>query len=274
VVTSVREATWTCPSCGGEATGNHCAQCGEAWRQGGVAPPSVALRLRASLRALASPPGRLTRDWIEGRRVGYLAPLPLFLYTNVAFFLVQWASGLSILSWPLRIHLANNILDVADSLANWIAGAGPLRNPQFIAVFDALEVVHAKALVIVMLPLFALPLCALPLPGRRRYASAFVFSAHFYTYALIAMCALFPLASLVLRGAAAAGFHPGSDAIDVSITSVQVLLMGGYLLVALRTLTTLSRPSQLVATALLILSLWVVLRVYHLIVFAATLMSI
>lgn len=50
--------------------------------------------------------------------------------------------------------------------------------------------------------------------------------------------------------------------------------MGGYLLVALRTLTTLSRPSRLVATALLILSLWFVLRVYHLIVFAATLMSI
>jgi len=55
-------------------------------------------RIRASLRALASPPGQLTADWIRGRRVGYLAPLSLFLWVNVAFFLVQSASGLGILA--------------------------------------------------------------------------------------------------------------------------------------------------------------------------------
>ena len=35
---------------------------------------------------MVSPPGRLTADWIRGRRVGYLAPLSLFLWINVAFF--------------------------------------------------------------------------------------------------------------------------------------------------------------------------------------------
>jgi hypothetical protein len=62
----------------------------------------------ASLRTLVSPPGQLTADWIRGRRVGYLSPLSLFLWVNVAFFLVQSASGLGILTWPLRIHLSDD----------------------------------------------------------------------------------------------------------------------------------------------------------------------
>jgi hypothetical protein len=39
--------------------------------------------------------------------VGYFAPLSLFLWVNVAFFLVQSASGLGILSWPVRVHLSD-----------------------------------------------------------------------------------------------------------------------------------------------------------------------
>src|SRR5579864_5346694 len=111
------ELSWTCPSCGSEATTSYCGACGE--ENVTVAPiggdnaarglrRSFVGRMRASLRSLASPPGRLTADWIHGMRVGYLAPLSLFLWTNVAFFFVQSASGLGILSWPLRSHLSDD----------------------------------------------------------------------------------------------------------------------------------------------------------------------
>ena len=80
---------WTCPSCGSRAAFRYCGRCGE--RRIDVLPPRAASasvaglersflgRARASLRALVSPPGRLSADWIRGRRVGYLAPLSLFL---------------------------------------------------------------------------------------------------------------------------------------------------------------------------------------------------
>src|ERR1700681_4015803 len=112
------ESSWVCPSCGSTATTRYCGSCGEG---GMVALASIADgktdagprhsfvgRMGASLRALASPPGQLTADWIRGRRVGYLPPLSLFLWVNVAFFLVQSASGLGILTWPLRIHLSDD----------------------------------------------------------------------------------------------------------------------------------------------------------------------
>ena len=117
------DSSWTCPSCGSTATTRYCGNCGErniarlvpiAGTAAATEPSrSYLARLRASLRALASPPGQLTSNWIRGRRVGYLAPLALFLWINVAFFVIQSVSGLGILTWPLRVHLS-------DGWINWL----------------------------------------------------------------------------------------------------------------------------------------------------------
>ena len=264
-----------CANCGRPRSGAYCAHCGEA------APDTAArgaartfTRIRSSLNALASPPGRLTRDWIAGRRVRYLAPLPLFLYTNIAFFLIQWASGVSVLSWPLRAHMASDILGIPASLSRLYPGPQVMQQPQTIAVFNALEVVHAKALVIVMLPMFAVAMLAAPLCGTRRMRNALTFSAHFYTYALITLCALFPLVSLALRALAFAGVDPTPHAIDVVVSALQALLLAGYLLPALGTLTPWSLPLRLAYTLLLLGAVFLVLGIYHVIVFAATLASL
>src|SRR5215831_10443737 len=150
---------WTCPSCGSSATTPYCGRCGERRLNAGDASirSGIALesarsfpgRTVASLRALLSPPGRLTRDWIGGRRVGYLTPLSLFLWINVAFFLVQSFTRLGILTWPLRVHLAD---DWIGRFTTWLLAH---RKPGVSAAtegyaesFNALEAVHAKSLVI------------------------------------------------------------------------------------------------------------------------------
>ncbi len=170
-------AAWSCPSCGTASEGPYCARCGE--RRLGLdgralasppRSPSWLRRLRASLQALASPSGRLTRDWNAGKRVGYLSPLSLLLWTNVAFFFVQSASGVSILSWPLAVHLDNDILGLAQPLLHWKRGHAAAQDPVFATAFQVLEVVHAKSLVILMVPLLAL---APFLTARRRTFAAY-----------------------------------------------------------------------------------------------------
>lgn len=244
--------------------------------------PQVAVewwaRLRASLQALASPPGRLTRDWLDGKRVGYLPPVALFLYVNIAFFLIQSASGVSILSWPLDVHLRNDILGLAQPLFRATAGAGAASNAKYVAVFNALEVVHAKALVIVMIPLFAVPLMLLPAVRRTRFTGAIAFSAHYYTYALIMLSALFPLLSLALQGLAYAGIqnteHGLDPTIDHIVSVVQAGLLGWYLARALQTLTKLPRWQRLLCSVALVTVSLGLLRLYHLLVFGTTLISV
>jgi hypothetical protein len=277
--------TWICPSCGSAAATRYCGSCGEESlvavvpstgdKAANQPARSFVGRLRASLRALASPPGRLTADWIRGRRVGYLAPLSLFLWINVAFFLVQSASGLGILTWPLQIHLSD------DSIAWFTTRLFAQHRPDHAAageayadVFNALEAVHAKSLVIVMVPAFALALRALLLDRGGPFKVSLTFATHFLAFALIWLCALFPTVAFVLRVIVATGLPmPSHHSLDLAVTSLEAAVLGWYLYGALGKVFAMSRPRRLLMAITLLAALLLILKAYHVVVFAATLYS-
>ena len=184
---------------------------------------------------MVSPPGRLTADWIRGRRVGYLAPLSLFLWINVAFFLIQSISGLGILTWPLRVHLSD---DSIGWLTNWLLaqrkpGVGAAMGG-YADIFNALEAVHAKSLVIVMVPAFAAILGALTLDRPEPFRHVLTFATHFFSFALLWLCLVFPIAAIVLRlivGGGAAVSH----AMDLAVSAVEAGGLAWYLYIALGT---------------------------------------
>jgi hypothetical protein len=245
--------------------------------QGDAAPRrSFLARLVASLRALAAPPGRLTVDWISGKRVGYLSPLSLFLWMNVVFFLVQSATGLGILTWPLKIHLAD------DSFAWLTTQLLAMHRPEirvptdaFADKFDALEAVHAKTLVIVMIPALAAVLGVLTLDRRERFTNALIFATHFFAFALLWLCALFPLLAVVLRLVFIARIPaPTPHSMDLAVTAVEAAMLGWYIYVALDNAFSLSRLRRAATTLALIAALFYILKAYHAVVFAVTLYSI
>ena len=282
----MQHETWTCPSCGARATTRYCGNCGERSLVAADAKPetlghheparSFLARLVASLRALAAPPGRLTADWIAGKRVGYLSPLSLFLWMNVVFFVVQSLTGLGILTWPLKFHLAD------DSLGWFTTRLLAMHRPEmraptdaFAGRFDALEAVHAKSLVIVMIPALAAVLGVLTLDRRERFRDALIFATHFFAFALVWLCALFPLLAIVLRLIIVAGIPaPTPHSMDLAVTTVEAAMLGWYIYVALDTAFGLSRPRRAATTLALIAALFYILRAYHAVVFAVTLYSI
>jgi hypothetical protein len=231
-------------------------------------------RLHASLCALASPPGRLTADWTHGRRIPYLPPLTLFLWTNVVFFVVQWASGLGVLSWPLRVHLRQDLFGPlsAHLLAIYRPQMGNAESA-YGQVFDALESVHAKSLVILMVPAFALALRVVIADRRIRFSECITSALHLYTFALIWLCALFPAVAIGLRLFVWAGGHVMPERFDEVVTLFEGGVIGWYVAVALATVWNLSRWRCLGSALLLITVMVLLLRPYHFVVFAATLIS-
>ena len=276
---------WICPSCGSQATARYCGNCGER-RIGNEAATTAGIsteparsffgRLTASLRALASPPGRLSADWIRGRRVGYLTPLSLFLWINVAFFVVQSASGLGVLTWPLRAHLADD--SISWITTRWLAQRRPdaaALPDAYVKVFDALESVHAKSLVLVMVPAFALALVALLLDRRRAFADSLTFATHFFAFSLIWLSALFPTVVIVATLLAALGIHlTDHHSLDLALSALEAAVLAWYLYVALGTVFGLSMLRRLLTVPALVVALYVILKAYHVVVFAATLYSI
>jgi hypothetical protein len=95
-----------CPNCGTKLAGNFCQGCGQATH---LHVPSareflhefiahyVALegKLWKSLALLLFRPGRLTRDYIEGKRARYVEPLRLYLTFSIIFFAMFKLGGVS-----------------------------------------------------------------------------------------------------------------------------------------------------------------------------------
>jgi hypothetical protein len=100
----LHQAASDCPNCGANVSGNFCHECGQ---ETVLHPPStreflhefighyVALegRLWKSMGLLLFRPGRLTLEYIKGRRVRYVQPLRLYLTFSLIFFAVMKYSG-------------------------------------------------------------------------------------------------------------------------------------------------------------------------------------
>jgi hypothetical protein len=93
-----------CENCGNEVTQRFCGACGQRreppvhslWHFSRVATEDLThadSRLWRTLGALLFKPGRLTAEFLAGRRARYLPPVRLYLVLSVLFFLVAGAVG-------------------------------------------------------------------------------------------------------------------------------------------------------------------------------------
>jgi len=91
-----------CENCGASVPGRYCGTCGQrleapvhsVWHFTRLATEDLThadSRLWYTLAALLFRPGRLTRDFLNGRRARYLPPVRLYLVLSVVFFLVAGA---------------------------------------------------------------------------------------------------------------------------------------------------------------------------------------
>jgi Protein of unknown function (DUF3667) len=91
-----------CDNCGAPVPGRYCSACGQRleppvhslWHFSRVATEDLThadSRLWRTLTALLFKPGRLTREFLAGRRARYLPPVRLYLVLSVLFFLIASA---------------------------------------------------------------------------------------------------------------------------------------------------------------------------------------
>ena len=91
-----------CSDCGAEVSGNFCSNCGQSTHShrtllhlGEELLHGVMHfdgRIWRTLPLLAFNPGRLTREWVQGKRTRYVSPLAIFLFTLfVMFFALSFA---------------------------------------------------------------------------------------------------------------------------------------------------------------------------------------
>lgn len=214
-------ASANCPNCFAETTGNFCHQCSQETT---LHPPStreflhefighyVALegKLWKSLWLLLLKPGRLTLEYIQGRRVRYVQPLRIYLTFSLIFFALIKFSGVNFFeTGTAPAHTAsppaiskpaastgipndqNETFQDAGKLANQLhAGWGPrieafLAQPQDQMVHQLSKTFFAYGpyALFALMPVFALLLKLLYLGTGRRYGAHLLFALHANAFA-------------------------------------------------------------------------------------------
>ncbi len=124
------EAHGACADCGAEVTGNFCSNCGQAAH---VHRTLLHLgeellhgvmhfdgRLWRTLPLLILNPGRLTREWVQGKRTRYVSPLAMFLFTLfVMFFALSFMphQAVTLPSLPQQIEAQKEAIVEAEQAA-------------------------------------------------------------------------------------------------------------------------------------------------------------
>lgn len=214
-------AEQACPNCGAVLVGEWCHDCGQKrlhpeqrtlrWLLGQFLGKLTSMdgQLPRSLGALAFQPGRLGREWLEGRRARWASPFALFLVVNLLYFLSppvtdfhlpmsdqlngQWYSG-----WVVE-HVDARFPGVETWLAGVDASATPTGFRAFEEQFNRRSEGLSKTLLILHVPLLALALLILHPKRRLHYVDHFVIALHHWTFLLLTLMVVPRIADFVSR---------------------------------------------------------------------------
>jgi hypothetical protein len=264
IVLEGRDAALTdarpCPNCNELLWGQYCASCGqrarvrmitfwELLKDAGDLLASLDSRIWRTLGLLMFRPGRLTLDYLQGKRARYVPPMRLFISATLVFFfiatlnakfdfgpdaeLVQ-GNGAEVRAGGLQIDTDCNVS--YEGVPEWLARLVPQERAVEICEritvdrgrsFARALLANVPAMMFLFLPLMALVMkLAYPLSGRY-YAEHLLFLVHFHSFFF-----LLNIAVIVFRwgGNLAA---PGVLPLDV-FTAAAYLYVPVYLFRAMR----------------------------------------
>ncbi len=204
-----------CPPCGSVRAGKFCANCGEKR----LADEDFTLKKYAlqaldglthfegkffkSFKLLMFAPGKLTIEYLEGRRVRLMKPVQLYVVVAIAFYFIfkQWDIFYQNLEYTLleRYDRQNGIMVPVDpaSIKGWhrtvydkALNNAHRRNitlKEFLQTADEHNRQRSKAFVFLLIPAISVFVYAVVFPRERRYIPHLVFSTHLFTFILSAI---------------------------------------------------------------------------------------
>lgn len=218
-------------------------------------------RFLKSVAALAFRPGFLTREYIEGRKKKFVAPLALFAIMNVIFFFAQPLANVNTFNSTLEMQQRDYLhTPVVRVMVGSYLRRHPAEADSFPARYDAVSESVAKSLIILQVPLFAALLALVRLRSGRLFYDHLVWATHFYAF------------QLLLNSAATLGvfayFRLGGN--NFNLAAPFILVTMAYMLFALRRAFGDRYRVAALRTLLLAVAFGIVIESYRFILFLVT----
>lgn len=188
-----------CLSCGVPQPGRFCAACGEKrisstdfsieyfFEDAFEHLTHFDLKPLRAVTLLVKEPGRLTRDYLDGRRRGRPGPIQLFVIVNVVFALLIGLTTWRPLDTPLSVQLSSApVHSLKRHMVDESIKRKGITSEEFEREYNADTKVESKEWVFAMIPVFAATLAVL-FWFRRYFFEHLVFATHYYSFVLLAI---------------------------------------------------------------------------------------
>jgi thiamine biosynthesis protein ThiS len=274
-----------CPTCGAAVEGKFCGACGEKKSDRHDLSLSHFFshalgeffhfdsRIFRSFRLLFTRPGFLASEYVRGCRKPYLHPFQVFFVANLLYFFLQPVIGWTGLRTYLYVHV--HMLPYSKLASRMVASrilAKGITLQQFSAAFDHTVDVHARTLVVMMVPLLALVLALVQWRKRRFFGEHLVLALHFIAFWLAGIfILLLGSSTIVLRWLAHRGIQFTNAELDAFSFPVMCAVQATYLFVAFRVFYGDSILFALLKAAAAASSLIYIMQLYRFILFLAAL---
>jgi thiamine biosynthesis protein ThiS len=280
--------TWVCPSCQATASGKFCCECGEKkpsrhdlsvrhlLSHVGEVVFHWDSRILRSLRVLLTHPGRLSTEYVDGRRKLYTHPFQVFFIANVLYFLLYPVIGWSGLKTPLVGYQHWMWYSVwATRMATHRAMIKGIPLAELSQRFDHVIDIQSRSMVLLMVPIFAVALFLLEWRRGRYFGEHLVFSLHYIAaWLLLIMIGLSGAFTAVFRVLGPLRIGPQGLGSDYILSILAALIMGLYLFLALRRFYRDSDFWAFAKTIALLAATFEMLDMYRIILFLTALYSV
>ncbi len=181
-----------------------------------------------TIKLLLLKPGLLPAYFSQGKRVGYMKPLQLFIVCNLFFFLLVGDAGGFALQLDGFYRYEPFTSFGTQQIVDQVAGS-EARLDAVAAVFNEKIVAQSKAFIVFFVPVFALACLVAFSRSRKFLVEHLVFSV--YLFAFILLCSI--ASRYLLEWPIAFFFKTISrSAFDQVVTLVSTVLIAGYFAVA------------------------------------------
>jgi len=240
---------FACPSCGTKTPGQFCSHCGE--KEVGDEDYSLRHLLEDTVAALTllesrvlrsvwlvtSKPGYLSSEYLQGRRVRYMKPLQLFIFLNVVYYFSLTLFTATTFTTPLatQLHMNNYYPVYASRQVDHKLQKEQISYETLEKKYNERTSVLSKTLIFLLIPIFALLFYALFFKKRRYFVEHVVVATHFWSFSLILLGVMLPLASvLLIRSSKALNLSAAYVTNDGVASSTLQICFAVYLFVMLR----------------------------------------
>lgn len=141
-------------------------------------------------------PGRLSEDYVRGKRRPYLKPVSLFLVLTAVYFIF---SPFALIVAPLKTHTqATSYREYASTRAAEVQTRLQMSNENFETIFYQTSKSTARWLIFSNIPLFTILLIGFQFPKRRRLYDHVVMTFELNSFNLASNFILMPLMILIV----------------------------------------------------------------------------